>query len=195
MKFVNVILIALMLVAGAAFAGEKEIDNQNALPNAGSRAVLSGTLDDNSATYDRVFGGSVSLECASEVVDSSSDGQHMELFCIQVSDSEAIEIIVDPELTTIGDTVMTLYCDPFDIADPSLNVVSYDDDGGDGLLSAFVVEDGITLTPGNTYFLLIAGYNSTHLGDFSINTSANVIECGTVATDAGSWDSLKADYR
>ncbi len=195
MKFVNVLLIALMLVAGAAMAGEKEIDNQNALPNAGSRAVLSGTLDENSGTYDRAYGGSVSLECASELVDSSSNGQHMEIFCIQVTDAEAIEIIVDPELTTITDTVMTLYCDPFDIADPTLNAVSYDDDGGDGLLSAFIVDDGITLTPGNTYYLVLAGYSSTHMGDFSINTSANVIECGAVATDSGSWDSLKADYR
>ena len=93
MKFVNVILIALMLVAGAAFAGEKEIDNQNALPTPDSRAVLSGTLDENSETYDRIYGGSVSLECASEVSDSGSNGQHMEIFCIQVTDSEAIEII------------------------------------------------------------------------------------------------------
>ncbi len=45
MKFVNVVLVVLMLVAGAAFADEKGIDNQNALPNADSCGVINGTLD------------------------------------------------------------------------------------------------------------------------------------------------------
>ena len=195
MKFVNVMLIALMLVAGAAMAGEKAIDSQNALPNSDSRGTLAGTLDENSSTYDRIYSGSLSLECASDVVDSGNDGTSLEIFCFQVSDSDPIEMICDPALTTIGDTYFTIYCDPFDMGNAAANVVFTDDDGGDGLLSAFLVEDGVTLTVGNTYFLVVTTYGAGNYGDFSISTSDNIIECGTVATEMGSWDSLKADYR
>ena len=195
MKFVNVLLIAFMLVAGAAIAVEKEADTQNAVPTLSTLGVLSGTLDENSPTYDRIFGGSVSLECASEVSESSSDGMYFALFCIEVSTSDPIELIVDPAATNIGDTVMTLYCDPFDIAAPEANVVSYDDDGGDGLLSAFTIDDNITLTPGNSYFVVLSTFSPGNMGDFAINTSDNVTECGTVATESSNWDSLKASYR
>lgn len=195
MKFVNVLLVALMLVAGAAIADEKGIDNQNALPNSNSRGVISGTLDENSSTYDRIYSGLLSLDCASGVVDSGNDGTYFELFCFEVSDSEPIEMICDPALTTIGDTYFTIYCDPFDMAAPELNVVLTDDDGGEGLLSAYTAADGLTLTVGNTYFLVVTTYAPGNVGDFAITTSDNIIECGTVATELGSWDSLKADYR
>lgn len=195
MKLVNVMLIALMLVAGAALATEKQIDSQNALPNTDSRGTLSGTLDENSATYDRIYSGTLSLECASNVVDSGNDGTYFELICFQVSDSEPIEMITDPALTTIGDTYFTLYCDPFDMGNAAANVVLTDDDDGDGLLSAFTVEDGLTLTVGNTYFLVVTTYGPGNMGDYSITTSGNIIECGSVATDFGTWDSIKADYR
>lgn len=198
MKLANVLLIALMLVATVALAGEKVADTQNALPNYSTRGVITGSLTENSPTWNRIYGGSVSLDCASQVNDSSTDGQYFALFCITVSDDTPVEIIVDPAGTTLHDTVMALYCDPFDPADPSLNVVSYDDDGGDGLLSAFVAGDGITLTPGNQYFLVLSNFgvgDPDDMGDFVINTSDNIMECGTVATDAGNWDSLKANYR
>ncbi len=195
MKFVNVLLIAAVLMAGAAFADEKMIDDQNALPNAATRGTINGTLNENSSTYDRIYSGTLSLDCASPVSDSGNDGTYFEMICFQVSDSEPIEMITDPALTTIGDTFFTIYCDPFDMAAPEMNVVLTDDDGGEGLLSAYTVEDGLTLTVGNTYYLVVTTYAPDNMGDFSITTSGNIIECGTVATELGSWDSLKADYR
>ncbi len=198
MKVFNVLIIALMLVAGSALAGEKVADTQNAVPTLSTLGVLSGTLDENSPTYNRIFGGSVSLECASEVSDSSIDGMYFGLFCIEVSNSDPIELIVDPAATLLNDTVMTIYCDPFDPGAPDANIVSYDDDGGEGLLSAFVVADGITLTPGNMYYVVLSTFGAgddDDMGAFAINTSDNVTECGTVATEASNWDSLKAIYR
>ncbi len=198
MKFVTVLSLCLMIAAGTALAGlpaEKQIDTQNALPQATSRAALSGTLGQDSDTYNRIYGGDLSLNCASDVDDSSNDGQFFALFCISVTDSEPIELIVDPALTNIADTVMTIYCDPFDVADPSANVVSYDDDGGDNYLSAFVIGDGITLDPANNYYVVLSTFSAGAVGEFSITTSANVIECGVVANEASSWDSLKANYR
>jgi len=195
MKFVNVMLIALMLVAGAAMAGEKQVDSQNILPVAASRGTISGTLDGNSSTYDRIYSGSLSLECSSNVSDSSQNGTYFDIFCFQVSDTEPIEMICDPALTTIGDTYFTLYCDPFDMGNAAANVVFTDDDDGDGLLSAYFAADGISLTVGNTYFLVVTTFSPGNMGDYSIDTSANVMDCGIVATDDTTWDSLKADYR
>ncbi len=137
----------------------------------------------------------LSLECTSNVEDSSNDGTFFEMICFEVSDSEPIEMITDPALTTIDDTFFTIYCDPFDIASPALNVVYTDDDDGGELYSAFTIDDGLTLTVGNLYFLVVSTYGPGEVGDFSITTSANIMECGSVATDSGSWDSLKADYR
>ncbi len=198
MKFVNVLIIALMLVAGAAVAGEKVVDTQNAIPTLSTQGVLSGNLDSSSPTYNRIYGGSVSLDCNSVVNDSGIDGQYFAMFCIEVDTSDPIELIVDPAGTELGDTVMTLYCDPFDPGAPELNIVSYDDDDGDGLLSAFLTADGITLTLGDTYYVVLSTFGSgdpDDMGAFAINTSDNVTECGTVSVEAGSWDSLKASYR
>ena len=198
MKFVNVLIIALMLVSGAAFAAEKEADTQNAVPTRSTLGVISGALDADSPVYDRIFSGAVSLECASEVSDSSQDGMFFDMFCIEVSSSDPIELIVDPAATLLHDTVMTIYCDPFDPAAPEMNVVSFDDDGGEGLLSAFTADDNITLTPGETYYLVLSNFGSgddDDMGAYAINTSDNVSECGTVATESSSWDSLKASYR
>lgn len=198
MKLVNILMIALMLIAGASLAGEKVVDTQNATPTLNTKGLLSGSLTEDSPTYDRIFGGSVSLDCASEVMDSSQNSMFFALFCIEVSNADPIELIVDPSATNLHDTVMTLYCDPFDSTLPEANVVSFDDDGGDGLLSAFTVNDNITLTVGNTYWVVLSTFGAgddDDMGDFAIMTSDNVTECGTVATESGSWDSLKASYR
>jgi len=187
------IILLTLLIAGVAFA-EKVPDVDEARPILDSRAVFSGTLDANSETWNRFFGGSVSLECMSEVIDSSTDGQYYEVFCIMTTDMEPIEVVVDPDGTTIGDTVMALFCDPFNVDDPMTNVVSYDDDGGEGLLSAFLPADGITLTPGDTYWLLLSTFGAGAMGDFVITTSDNVTDC-VVAADGKSWSSLKGLYR
>ncbi len=195
MKFVNVLIIAMMLLSCTALAGEKISDTQNALPNLSTLSVLAGTLDENSPTYNRIFGGAVSLDCNSVVSDSGNDGMYFALFCIEVNSSDPIEMVVDPGSTDLDDTIMTIYCDPFDPGAPEVNVISYDDDGGEGFLSAFTIEDNITLTPGNTYYLVLSTFSAGDMGDFAINTSDNVSECGTVPTEASSWDSLKASYR
>jgi hypothetical protein len=194
MRFATTLLLVL-LMATVAMADEKIPDTDNALPSPAMRGTLSGSLTADSPTWNRIFGGSVSLECASQVIDSSSDGQYFEMFCIEVDSADPIEAIVDPALTNIGDTVMTLYCDPFDVADPMTNVVSYDDDGGEGLLSAFTVADGITLTPGNSYWLVLSTFSTGAMGDFGIQTSDNVVECGSVALERTTLDALKATYK
>ena len=76
--------------------------------------------------------------------------------------------------TTIGDTTISLYCNPFDQTDATANLVAYDDDSN-GLLSAFIATDGITLTPGNVYWFVLATFGNGATGDYTIEFSTNVV--------------------
>ena len=160
-RLMMLVLTTLLISTSAVvLATEKLPDTSEAVSTSAPVVVISGALTVNSPTWDRVFGGCLPLDCMSQVSDSGSDGQYYDAHCIQVSDSTPIEAIVDENLTTIGDTVMTLYCDPFDPNNPMVNVVIYDDDGGAGLLSAFLVGGNITLTPGNMFWLVLSTFSA-----------------------------------
>jgi len=135
--------------------------------------TFSGSLTAASPIWDRIFGSAVDLTCNAAMSDSGNDGQYYEAIEIQVSAAENLEAEVIS--FTGGDTVIALYCDPFDPANPGLNAIAYDDDDGVGTLSAFVAADGITLQPGNTYWFVFSTFSSATEGDFTINfTSATV---------------------
>jgi hypothetical protein len=74
----------------------------------------------------------------------------------------------------LSDTVITLYCDPFDPMDPLHNIVAYDDDGGDGLYSAFFDTDGATMTAGDPYWLVLSTFSAGDTGDYDICLEGNV---------------------
>ncbi len=192
-RLLQLVLVAMLISTAAVVqANDKLPDWSEAVPGSDLVVIISGTLGPNSATWDRVFGGALSLDCNSQVMDSGSDGQYFDAHCIQVTTSAPIEAIVDENLTTIGDTTMTLYCDAFNPVDPLNNVVLYDDDDGAGLLSAFTVGDGITLTPGDTYWLVLSTFSAGDMGDYQINLSDNVVVCGSTPVEAGSWGQIKA---
>ena len=109
--------------------------------------------------------------------------------------SAPVEIIVDPTLTTISDTVLTLYCDPFDPMAPALNVVAYDDDDGMGTLSALTASDDIRLVPGREYWVVVSTYGAGMYGSFTVQLSDNAAPCGGVAVDGATWGDLKGMYR
>ena len=89
------------------------------------------------------------------------------------------------------DTVIYLYCDPFDAMNPTVNGVYMDDDDGEGLLSAIFPENGVTLTPGNDYWFVICAYYYTQFGTYTVETSDNVALCGTVGTEDSTWSRLR----
>ena len=150
-----------------------EQDEENTFPPGTEADTYSGSLTGSSPVYNRGFGGSVDPTCNSALIDSGVDGQYYEAIPIQVSAAENLEAEVVS--FTGGDTVITLYCDPFDPANPLANVVAYDDDDGVGTLSAFTAADGITLQPGSTYWFVLSTFSSAITGDFTINfTSATV---------------------
>ena len=150
-----------------------EQDQEFTFPEGIESDSYSGSLTAGSPVWDRIFGGAVDPLCNAAMTDSGVDGQYYEVIPIQVTSAEDLEAEVIS--FTGGDSVIALYCDPFDPANPLLNVVAYDDDDGVGTLSAFTAADGITLQPGNTYWFVFSTLSSAVMGDFTVNfTSATV---------------------
>ncbi len=198
MRYVIALIAIIALSANLVSAGEKLPDTSDATSITASRSTLDGTFDENSPVYERCFGNGISYDCANPMTDSSTTDNFFAMFCFQATTTDFIEIMVDAATTELHDTTLTIYCDPFDFGNPLDNVVTYDDDGGDGLLSAFVLSDEISLTPGQNYFLVLSNFGSgdpDDMGAFSIMLGDNLIACGTVANDNMSWDSLKANFR
>lgn len=180
----NIIILSLILgVAGGlgaqSIADQKEaegVDKDQNYEIIGTRSdTISGSLDASSPTWDRVYTfDPADPNCGLASTDSSSDGVYYAAYEIQVSAAENLEA----EITSFtgGDTVMALYCDPFDPTQPATNMVAYDDDGGVTPLSAFFDADGIALTPGVSYWLVISTFSAGVVGDFEVDlTSATVV--------------------
>ena len=74
---------------------------------------------------------------------------------IAVTAEEDLEANIVLLGTTLADTVLVVYCDPFDPANPLQRVYGYDDDDGEGFHAAFTAADGVTLDPGETYWITI----------------------------------------
>jgi hypothetical protein len=183
-------------MATVALAEVKLPDTKDAVMNDPSLIVITGTLDSNSPVFNRGFNNvdPPDPNCAFPLTDSS-DGQYYDAICITSTDDQPIEVIVDAGATTISDTHMELYCDPFDPNNPLDNAVFSDDDDGDGLMSAFTFSDNLVLTPGTDYWLVLTTFSPGAMGDFTINTSDNVALCGGVGTENHSWSELKGLYR
>ncbi len=171
------LLIVVCVLSFATF-GMAQVDEKALMDDSepGLRGPVvdsySGTLDATSPTWDRIYGSAVDVACNASMADSSNNGLYYEEIPIQVTASENLEC----EITSFpGDTVMALYCDPFDPLNPLANVVAYDDDGGVSPLSAFVAADNITLSPGATYYLIVSTFSPGVTGDFTVDfTSATV---------------------
>lgn len=157
--------------------------NVTALTYRGSDSVtVDGTLDGSSPTFDRrIPDGAVGNACDAQSADSTSDGVPYAAFQLQVAGSSAdppvpFEALVQVAGTTLTDSVLYLYCDPFDDQNPDANLVFSDDDDGagpNGALSAITLSDGVMLTGGASYWLVISTFGSaaSEWGDFSIALS------------------------
>jgi hypothetical protein len=142
-------------------------------PLAGPSVV--GTLDAGSPTWDRIFTGDIDLNCNATSSDSGNDGMAYAQIPFEVTNTDPITVEVNAAGTTLADTVIALYCDPFDSGLPAENLVAYDDDGGTGLFSAFTLADNLTLTPGNTYHLILSTFTVSDFGDYQVDFSDNVV--------------------
>ena len=135
--------------------------------------TYSGELTSSSPLWDRVYLCNVSPTCAAACSDSSQNGEYYEVIPIEVTATENLACAVTA--STITDTTMFVYCDPFDPATPLVNVVAWDDDDGAGNWSTFTAADGVTLQPGQIYYLVLSSFTPAITGTFTIDfTSATV---------------------
>lgn len=189
-------LVLIMAFASLAFAVDppKEADTLDYTMDAPSRIVIDGELTEGSPTWHRWRPTSYSelgLNCDLVMTSDYTTEPYFDMYCFNVSDSEPVEFVVD---SAGFDTVIYLYCDPFDPMAPTENAIYMDDDDGEGLLSAITADNGVTLTPGNDYWFIICSYSST-MGLFSVSTSENVSICGSVGSDATDLGTLKSYFR
>jgi hypothetical protein len=190
-----VITFALVLVAGFAFANEKIAEGDYSIQNP-SRAEITGELDGNSPTWNRSFGSGVpSPACAFPLSLSANTGQYYDVICVQATDQNPIEVEVTVEGTSINDTTLHLFCEGFDAGNSTANAVYYNDDGGEGLLSAFTAANNVVLAPGTNYWLVLSTFSANDMGTYRIVTSDNVTVCGTVNADAVDWSAIKGLFR
>ncbi len=171
-KCVVTMVIALFSV-GLVAQGSRDgaQDEKNSLPDreippiANRAATMSGNLT-GGPTYDRIFTSDVDPGCnATSTFSGSGVGvQYMSIAVHTTVASENMIAALNAGGTTISDTVLSLYCEPFDPANADLNLVAYDDDGGSGLLSAFDGSEGATVTSGNTYYLVVSLFSPGSIG-------------------------------
>lgn len=190
----QVIAICLItLLASLAFAADdpiKDADTMDYTMDAPSRIVITGELTASSPTFHRWRPTSyteLGLNCDLVMTSDYTTEPAYDLYCFNVATADPVEFVV----TDAGfDTVIYIYCDPFDPMDATLNGVYMDDDDGEGLNSAITADNGVTLTPGNDYWFLICSYSST-IGTYSVSTSDNVALCGTVGAENSTWGAVK----
>jgi len=197
MKKVIALLLVLVVSAGFAIAADKPLDTEEySIQNPG-RLVINGVLSESSPLWDRGvdFSAPPAPNCDFPFADHSSDATRYDQHCFQVTDTSPVEMeVVDP--TTVSDTTIYIFCAGFDGAFPLDEGVFWDDDGGVGLRSAFTLDDNIVLTPGVDYWLVVSTYwHTTTLGDYTIQTGDNITLCGSVATEASNWSSVKGLFR
>jgi len=172
-------LVGLFVIISAsalswATITEKSNDTMDYTIAAESRSdSTTGNLD-GSNTFDRVWDVNLDLTCNASSSDSYNDGVSYQVFEFHTPTEENLDAAIQPG-GSLNDSVMFIYCDPFDAANPAANLVFYDDDGGDGLLSAITPADGVTLSADTTYHMVISGYSDSHQGTFTINLGGNAV--------------------
>lgn len=174
----NLVVFLVAFVVAIPFSGfadvsEKTIDTQDYSMPAGDRSDTTPGVLDGSNTYDRAWDVTYDGTCTATSLDSGNDGSSYEVFAFYTPVAENLDALVT--LGTLSDSVMFVYCDPFDPANPDVNLVAWDDDDGDGLASAIIPADGVAIDADTTYFLVIAGYGATALGTYTLDLGGNAV--------------------
>ena len=161
-KFMACVILSVFAVT-LGFAGEKITDDSEFVLT--SRAATYIDTLTGADTYDRIFTSDVNTSCnATSTFSGSGVGVPYISIPIHSTTGENIECSLNPGTTTVTDSVISLYCAPFDPLNADQNLVAYDDDGGSGLLSGFVVGDGAFMTANTTYYLVVSTFSPSNVG-------------------------------
>ena len=166
-----VVCAALLVVAGFAWADVKESDTVDYMVMTEADSTP-GNLD-GSNTFDRRWGVTYDGTCAAASLDSSQNGTSYQVFGIWSPTNEALEAEV--VLGSLADSVLFLYCDPFDPMSPEVNLAAWDDDDGAGFGSAFTPADGYMIDANTPYQLVVTGWGPANLGDFTLTLGGDAV--------------------
>lgn len=157
------------------------------LPCAFAAATITGTFDAGSLTWDRLkdSGSVVGTNCNGTAFDSYNDDVPYAQFMIRTTTNENLIAQANAGNTNI-DTLLLVYCYPFDPANPTNNLIAIDDDSGGHPHPAFTAADNISLLANTDYVLVVTAYSTYPFqgphGNFEINLSGN---WGISSTDFG----------
>lgn len=172
MKNISLPIAALLLISISASATEKDfVPNPENGVRGGVNATMSGDLT-GAPTFDRRFVVTYDGSCAASSDDSSNDGVPYQVFPIVSPSGQAADIEV--VLGTLGDSVLFIYCDPFQAGQPATNIRAWDDDGGAGLGSAIVPGNGVILEAGVRYLAVVTSFTAFDTGTFDINLGGDL---------------------
>jgi len=87
---------------------------------------------------------------------------------------EALDISM-VDISGTDDYLFTVYCDPFDVANPDLNILALDDDDGPGYLPAFVPADAYDVMANTQYFLVVTPFSSGAEGTSDITFGGDFV--------------------
>ena len=142
-----------------------------------SKYTITGTFDNDSATWDRTKStpATTTPSCSTESEDSYNNNVSYDQFHIKSSVNTILQAIIAETSIPAIDTMMALYCAPFDPQQPGINLVAMDDDGN-GYPNAGLSSRDITLEGGKSYYLVVTNYSNYVLnGTYSLVLGDNTM--------------------
>ncbi len=175
-----------MLLAGPVACGWAEGEGEGA-DDGPCRDEISGVIDASSPRWNRVYeaSGEADLTCQLEAFDSNQDQcPYVALPIHGISSGERLRVEVVRAATTMADTVLYLYCEDFDPAQPDKNLIATNDDFGGEETSGFGQYLELDLVGPLTYYLVLSAFDG-------VDESGE----GEVTGDFGSYQvCLRGDY-
>jgi len=136
---------------------------------------VAGSLN-GAPVYDRIFTNSVDPNCnAPSMISGIGAGVPYVVYEVFSTTGENLVGAINPAGTDVSDTTLSLYCAPFNPADPMANLVAYNDDFG-SLLSGFDGTEGAFMQAGASYFLVVSLFSPASIGggNFQLDLGGNL---------------------
>ncbi len=173
---IGVMALAIVTAPWAAVSAadsEKAPDTVNFTLDPAGRADSTTANIDGSQTFDRRYSIQYDGTCNATSSDSFNDG--VGYVALAIHSPTAENLVATVSAADFSDSVMFLYCDPFDPANPDQNLVAWDDDDGTGNLSAFSDADGFQIQADTTYWLVISTYSPGETGNLTVDLGGDAL--------------------
>lgn len=137
----------------------------SAVPVDAEMYEIPGYFDAGSGTWDRRMATAVSAahDCDTASSDSVNNGVRYTQYRIVPNVNGNLEAAVISSASGL-DTMMALYCEPFDPSAPQDNLLTMDDDGN-GYPNPSLTSRDIELQQGKSYYLVVTSYSNYNPGD------------------------------